>query len=202
MPKKYSSLLLAMFFCTSATTAADLDASIKDCNDCHGNDGVSEWSDVPTIAGVSAFVVSDALYFYRDEDRPCDESKYRQGDTDRPATDMCVVAADMSDDDIDAIAEHYAGLTFKAAAQEFDASLVDQGKRIHDQECENCHADSARDPEEDAGILAGQWTEYLREQFEYYKAGTRSQPEKMEAKLSELTDPDIEALLNFYASLQ
>jgi len=73
-----------MFFCTSATTAADFEALIKDCNDCHGNDGVSEWSDVPTIAGVSAFVVSDAMYFYRDEDRLCDESKCRQGDTERP----------------------------------------------------------------------------------------------------------------------
>ena len=202
MLRKYANLLSMIFFCTSAVAAADLEDVIRDCNDCHGDDGVSEWSDVPTIAGVSAFVVSDALYFYRDEDRPCDESKYRQGDTDRPATDMCAVVADMSDDDIEAIAEHYAELTFKSAQQEFDASLVDEGKRIHDQACENCHADSGRDPEEDAGILAGQWTEYLREQFEYYKAGERSQPEKMEVKLADLTDQDIEALLNFYASLQ
>jgi len=202
MPRKCAKLLSLIFFCTSAVMAADLDEVIRECNDCHGDDGVSEWADVPTIGGVSAFVVSDALYFYRDKERPCDESKFRQGDTDRPATDMCAVAADLSDDDIDAIAEHYAELTFKAAPQEFDASLVDEGKRIHDQECENCHADSARDPEEDAGILAGQWTDYLREQFEYYEAGKRSQPEKMEAKVSVLTDADKDALLSFYASMQ
>lgn len=194
--------LIALVLSISGAVAADLDAITKDCNDCHGDGGVSEWSDVPTIAGISAFVLSDALYLYRDEERPCEESKYRRGDTERPATDMCAVTADMSDDDIEAVAEHYAELSFEAAKQEFDAALAETGKGIHEQECENCHADSGRDAEEDASVLAGQWSDYLREQFEFYAAGKRPQPEKMEAKIKELSKENIEALLNFYASLQ
>jgi len=88
------------------------------------------------------------------------------------------------------------------SAVRIDAALVDAGKNKHDDNCENCHADSGRDAAEDAGILAGQWTEYLREQFQHYRDGTRSQPEKMEKKVATLTDQDIEALLNFYASMQ
>ncbi len=185
-----------------ASSAAALDDLINECNDCHGNDGVSQWSDVPTIAGVSPFVLSDALLIYQEKGRPCEKSKFRQGDTDRPETDMCAVVADLSEDDIEALAEHYAELEFVAAKQPFDAALASQGKVIHDRDCENCHADSGRDPEEDAGVLAGQWSDYLREQFEHYGDGTREQPEKMETKVKALSAEDIEALINFYASLQ
>ena len=196
----YVGLGLLFGLCRIAT--ADITDLINDCNDCHGDDGVSQWSDVPTIAGISAFVLSDALYIYRDEERPCEDSEYRQGDTSREVTDMCKVVAEFSDDDIEALAEHYAELEFVAAQQEFDAALVDQGKVIHDRDCENCHADNGRDPEEDAGVLAGQWMDYMREQFEHYAEGSRGQPEKMEEKLEELTDEDVEALLHFYASFQ
>ena len=61
------------------------------------------WSDVPTIAGIPEFVHSDALYIFRDGDRPCSESEFRQGDTSRAATTMCDVLADVSDEQIDAL---------------------------------------------------------------------------------------------------
>ena len=186
----------------AGASAASVEELTKECNDCHGDNGVSQWSEVPTIAGISPFVLSDALLVYQEKGRPCEKSKYRQGDTDRPETDMCEVVADLSEDEIEALAEHYAELEFVAAKQPFDAALAAAGKAIHDRDCENCHADSARDPEEDAGILAGQWSDYLREQFEHYVEGTRGQPEKMEAKVKALSAEDIEALINFYASLQ
>ena len=89
----------------SAATAADIDAIVESCNGCHGDNGVSQWTDMPTIAGVDTFVHSDALYNYRDEARPCALSDFRQGDTSRAATTMCEVAKALSDDDIEAIAE-------------------------------------------------------------------------------------------------
>lgn len=186
----------------AAAAAADVSELVKKCNDCHGDKGVSQWSDVPTIAAVSPVVLSDAMLSYRDKERPCEPSEYRQGDKTREKTDMCTVAGKLSDAEVDALGEHYGKLPFVGAKQPFDAALAKQGKTIHDRDCEKCHADNARDPEEDAGILAGQWTGYLKEQFEHYKAGKRSQAEKMEAKLNKLTDQDIKALLNFYASFQ
>jgi len=186
----------------SSQSWADVAAIAENCDGCHGANGVSEWSDMPTIAGVSDFVLSDAMFFYRDGERPCAESDYRQGDTSRPATDMCAVAENMSDADIEEISAHYAELAFKAASQEFDAALAAQGKEIHDNSCEGCHPDGGSDPGADASILAGQWMGYIRTQIADYAAGERAQPAKMEARISGLSAEDVEALLNYYASLR
>jgi len=194
------SLTLGLF--GSAAMAADLDAMVENCNGCHGDDGVSQWTDVPTIAGIDAFVHSDALYIFRDEARPCTESEYRQGDTSRPATTMCAVTADMSDDDIEAVAEYYAGLPFVPAKQEFDAALAEAGKAVHDAECDRCHSEGGSNVEDEASILAGQWMGYLEDTFAEYRAGERDQPKKMEEKLNALSDDDVKALVHYYASQQ
>ena len=194
------SLTLGLF--ASVSMAGDLDAVVENCNGCHGNDGVSQWTDVPTIAGVPEFVHADALYIFRDEARPCTESKYRQGDTSRAATTMCAVVADMSDDMIDEVAAYYAGLPFVAAKQEFDAALAEAGKAVHEAECDRCHSEGGSNPEDEAGILAGQQMGYLTDTFAEYKSGDREQPKKMEEKLSALSDDDIKALVNYYASQQ
>jgi len=157
---------------------------------------------MPTIAGISEFVLSDAMFYYRDGERPCAESEYRQGDTSKPATDMCKVAQALSDEDIDAVAAHYAALPFKPAAQEFDAELAAAGEAIHEQKCDACHSNGGRDPLDDASILGGQLKCYLGTQFDDYAAGERSQPAKMEVRINELSPDDVAALLSYYASLQ
>ena len=194
------SLTFGLF--ASASMAGDLEAAVENCNGCHGDNGVSQWTDVPTIAGVPEFVHADALYIFRDEARPCTESKYRQGDTSRAATTMCAVAADLSDEMIDELAAHYAALPFVAAKQEFDAGLAAAGKAVHEAECDRCHSEGGSNPEDEAGILAGQWMGYLEDTFAEYKSGEREQPSKMEEKLNALSDDDIKALVNYYASQQ
>lgn len=198
----YSAAFGTILMCMAGAASADVAEIAADCEGCHGTDGVSEWADVPTIAGISEFVLSDALFYYRDDARPCEESEYRAGDTSRPPTDMCAVAKALSEDEIDAISAHFAALPFRPASQDFDSGLASAGKSLHDQECENCHADSGRDPEEDASILAGQQMEYMRAQFEDYLADQREQPEKMKIKIDALSADGVEALLHFYASLQ
>ena len=98
MKRKSFPLFIASGLLLSPLAMADVDALMQDCNGCHGDNGVSQWTDVPTIAGLAEFVHADALYIYRDEARPCAESEYRQGDTSRPATTMCAIAAELSDD--------------------------------------------------------------------------------------------------------
>lgn len=189
-------------FFAAGSSAADLDAVIEDCNGCHGDDGVSQWSDVPTIAGMPEFVHSDALYVYLDEARPCAESEYRQGDTSRPATTMCAIVAEMDEDTIDAVAAYYAELPFVAAQQEFDAGLADAGKAVHDAQCDRCHSDGGTNPDDEAGILGGQWMGYLKSTFAEYAAGDREQPKKMKEKMDALSEADTTALLHYYASQQ
>ena len=194
------SLTLGLF--VSVAMAGDLDAVVENCNGCHGNDGVSQSNDVPTIAGIPEFVHADALYIFRDEARPCTESKYRHGDTSRAATTMCAVVADLSDDMIDEVAAYYAGLPWVAAKQDFDAALAEAGKAVHDAECDRCHSEGGSNPEDEASLLAGQWMGYLEDTFAEYKSGDREQPKKMEEKLSAISDDDIKALIHYYASQQ
>ena len=194
------SLALGMF--ASLSAAQDLDAIVEDCNGCHGDDGVSQWTDVPTIAGMPEFTHADALYYFRDGARPCSESKYRQGDTSRPATTMCKVTADLSDETIDALAAYYLELPFVPAKQDFDAALAAAGKEVHDRLCEKCHSDGGSNVEDEAGILAGQWMGYMEATFAEYASGEREQVKSMKDKMDELTDEDTKALLHFYASQQ
>ena len=105
-------------------TAGGLEDAIASCNGCHGDDGVSQWNDMPTIAGIDAFVHSDALYAYRDEERPCSMAEFRQGPRASESATMCEVAGALSDKDIEALAEHYAALPFVPAQQDFDADLA------------------------------------------------------------------------------
>ena len=202
MKQRASLLIMVLITVGGSVHAADLDAIIEDCNGCHGDNGVSQWNDVPTIAGIDAFVHSDALYIYRDEARPCATGPYRQGDTSRPETSMCAVTADMSDDDIEAVAEHYAALPFVPAKQEFDAGLAAAGKAIHDDACDRCHSDGGSNVEDEASILAGQWMGYLETTFAQYAAGEREQPKKMQEKMDALSADDTKALIHYYASQQ
>jgi sulfide dehydrogenase cytochrome subunit len=200
-PNKYLFLtaILAIF---SAASATDMDAIMKGCDDCHGDNGVSQWADVPTIAGMPEYVHSDALFAYQDNTRPCSESQYRQGDTSRPAATMCELVADLDDATLEDLALNYFELPFVAAQQEFDADLAAAGQIVHDAKCDKCHSEGGSNPDDEAGILAGQWTDYLANSFAEYASGDREQPKKMKEKMDELSAADETALLHFYASQQ
>ncbi len=192
----------AMFVLFSTANGSDIDAKMEQCNACHGDNGVSQWGEVPTIAGIDAFTHSDALFVYRDEARPCAESEYRQGDTSRAPTTMCAVAADLSDDDIEAIADAYAALPFVPATQDFDAALAGSGAAVHDSKCDKCHSDGGANVDDEASIIAGQWIPYLETTFADYASGDRDQDKKMKDAMDALSADDVKALVNYYASQQ
>lgn len=192
----------ALLLAAPIAGAADVEAIMQGCNDCHGDNGISQWSDVPTIAGIAEFVQSDALYIYRDRERPCATGEYRQGDTSRAPTDMCTITQDLSDDDIDAVAAAYAELPYVPAKQDFDASLAAAGESVHNEHCDRCHSDAGMNVEDEAGMLGGQWMGYLETTFAEYIAGEREQPSKMKDKMDLLGADDVKALLHYYASQQ
>jgi len=197
-----TTLSLALGLFAAASGAQDLATITETCNGCHGDDGVSQWSDVPTIAGLPEFTHADALFFFRDNDRPCSESEYRQGDTSRPATTMCEVVADFDDATLEELAAHYFELPFVAAEQEFDAGMAEAGKAVHDEQCEKCHSDGGSNPDDEAGILAGQQMGYLKNTFAEYASGDREQDKTMKEKMDALSEADVTALLHYYASQQ
>lgn len=192
----------ALIWVAGVSAGADLGSVTEMCNGCHGADGVSEWTDMPTIGGIDEFVHSEALFIYRDNARPCVDSEFRRGDTSRDATNMCEVVADMSDDDIEQIAAVYAALPFVPAVQDFDAELAAAGEQVHEQECGRCHTDGGSNPEDEASILAGQWRGYLERTFAEYRSGERDQPPRMEQAMDGLSDDELQSLLHYYGSRQ
>ena len=199
---RHAGIAVVGLLMASGAAAADVGALVKQCEDCHGRNGASQWDDVPTIAGISAPVHGDFLFAYQDKSRPCRASKYRQGDTSRPETDMCAVAGKLSDADIEALAAHYAARPFVAAKQPFDAAKAAAGKALHARDCAKCHANGGRDPDDDASILGGQHLKYLQQALRDLRSGDREASKKMAEKLSKWTDAEAEAAAHYYASLQ
>jgi sulfide dehydrogenase cytochrome subunit len=164
---------------------------------------VSADNDVPSIAGISSFILEEYMLEYRDGARECRESKYRTGDTERPATDMCAVADNLSEADVTAIAEYYGSKEFVPAKQEFDADKATAGAKIHKKLCKKCHSDGGSYVDDDASILAGQWMPYLEQALADQVSGARTMlDEKMKEKTDQLGEGDGEALIHFYGSQQ
>lgn len=174
---------------------------LESCQDCHGANGVTSAQDVPTIAGVSAAVQSDALKAYKAKARPCTKVNYKRGDSKREG-DMCTVAKDLSDAQITDLAAYFAGKPYGALKQPTDAAKTAAGKQIHDRDCKKCHSSGGKDPADDAGILAGQPLGWLKGSLAAFKKGAIEQPKNMKSVITKLSDADIEALAQYYAGEQ
>jgi len=194
--------IFAFIFACTFTQAASIDDTITMCNDCHGAKGVSSDSDIPIIAGYSETTIIDMFAAYLDKTRTAHKSKFRHGDTQRPETDMLTIAQSLSEDDIEALASHYSEQTFIPAKQSFDAALAKQGAKIHENRCTKCHEDGGSSADDDAGILAGQWLSFLQQSFNDYRSGDRQTVTEMQKKINQLSEQQINALLNYYASQQ
>jgi sulfide dehydrogenase cytochrome subunit len=195
------SLLALVLGLPGAALAGDIGELTAICDSCHGPQGVSSNSDVPTIGGQSTEYIDDTLHSFQIWGRPCIKSPYRYGDTSRPKTDMCKVAAGLADEDIVALSSHYGELPFVPASQEFDASQVATGAALHERHCESCHEQggngAGRGPR-----LAGQWVTYMRSTLKYVPTGEHQVPPMMERGLGKFSTEEIDALMNFYASQQ
>lgn len=172
------------------------------CMHCHGQEGASKDSSIPIIGGYSAKYVVDSVQNFRRKLRPCAEVTIPSGPKKGTKSDMCKVVADLGDDEAQAIGKWLSGRKFVPARQPFDAAKVARGESVYGRLCRRCHEDNGRSPDEDNGIVAGQWTPYLKGQIAAFRAGKRSIDDKMKARLDKLGPEDEDALLNFYASQQ
>lgn len=168
---------------------------VKYCESCHGTDGISTTPDVPIIAGFSKEGFLNTMDVFRENDRIAMEY-HRPGE---PETIMNEIAQSLSDSEVEELAKYYSSLKFKPAEQSTDKELASRGAVVHKRYCERCHSDNGSEPVDDAAILAGQWTPYLRRQFENILTGKRLVPRSMLRRVKKLTEQEIEALLHFYA---
>ena len=161
------------------------------CAGCHGTNGNSHGPATPSLAGASKDYIEEVMELYQSGERA--------------STIMGRIAKGYSKEEIERMAEFFSRQTFvPAKGQRFDPKLAKKGAKLHDKYCEKCHADGGTSSEDDAGILAGQWTPYLKYTLADMQAGKTHVPKKMKKKLKKLHkkkgDAGIEQLLNYYAS--
>jgi sulfide dehydrogenase cytochrome subunit len=187
-----------------ATTALAADGAViaEQCAACHGKNGVSTEPMIPTIAGYSAKYLVESIRNFRKKIRSCAEVTVQSGPKKGTKSDMCKVVADLSEADAEAAAKHFAAQKFVRAKQPFDAAKAQRGASVYKLRCEKCHENNGASPDEDNGILAGQWTPYLREQLVGFRTGKRPIDDKMKLRLDRVGKEDEELLLHFFASQQ
>jgi sulfide dehydrogenase cytochrome subunit len=176
----------------SPVFAQDLEALVKQCAMCHGQDGNSKSSTIPSFGGSSEKYFKYAIDAYKNGGRKSDMMKR--------------FVDNLSADDVDKLAEHYSQQTFKPAEQEFDPQLAQKGQELHNTYCAKCHDNNGRVDPHNYGVLAGQWMPYLKLSIKEYLEGTRRVNPMMVKKLkrvqNEVGEEGFEQLVNFYASVK
>jgi len=165
------------------------------CAGCHGTDGKSVGPASPNLAGISASYFIDSMVYFKN--LPKGEMHAEDA---RPATIMNRIAKGYTDEQIEAMAEYFASLPVYKANVPHDAAKAKAGADIYDKACAKCHDEGGALPDDDAGILAGQWLPWLQYSMEDFQSGHREMPKKMKKQVKKLSDAEIEAVLHYFAS--
>jgi sulfide dehydrogenase cytochrome subunit len=180
--------------------ATDAKKLVETCTICHGV-GSAE-SGAPSLNGYSEIYISLSVDQFQKKERSCDEVTYPSGEKKGAKTSMCEISRDLTDEDIEQLAQYYSEQNPVRVQQVFDAQLAELGAGIHDSKCDECHGKSGSSPENGAGVLGGQQMDYLRKQIGYMRGGQRKAAKKMKIQLDKLSPPEIEALVNYYGSMR
>ncbi len=178
--------------CSSAVLAEDV---IKNCESCHGPNGNSKGENrIPSIASYSVPYIIDTLKDFRSGERPSIKVKNAQGEE----TSMTEIARALSPEDEDKAAKYFSAQTFIVHKQGGDDALADAGRKVFNKRCEKCH-EKGGNPEDDNGIILGQWKPYLKLQFTQFGDKTREAPKKMRKKFDKLSDEQKAGILEYLA---
>jgi cytochrome c553 len=200
-------LALPALAATPAETAAQTATTV--CAACHGPDGNSFNGDWPKLAGQHASYTAAQL------------TAFRCAATGKP--DKCVArssgnsalmlgqAANLSDADIQALAEHFAHQTIKPGVA--SAELATKGEKLYRggnptsavPACAGCHGPNGRG--NDAAkfpAIGGQHAQYVETQLKAYRDGSRRGDlnQMMRNIASNLTDDEIKAVASYVQGLR
>ena len=158
------------------------------CGGCHGHTGVSAASSMPSIAGFDRRYTARVLREFRDGSRH--------------STIMGRLMVGYTHSQINLLASYYAEQTWEGSSFRADPAKFEQGRRIHQALCEQCHEDGGRYQDRDMPRVAGQQPEYLLIQMQLRRAGMQGmqQPSRMREALLSLSDAEVLAMVHFLAS--
>ena len=169
--------------------AATFDEQLATCKACHGENGISETSEVPSLAGMPANYGLIQLYLFR--------AKMRKVEI------MNDVTKDMTDDDLRIFSDYFAKLAPPKSTESPDPAIAARAQAvIAKNHCGSCHnADfSGR---EQMPRLAAQREDYLLKALRDYKSASRpGYDATMDEVIRPITDTDIVDLSHYLARLR
>ena len=178
---------LAAAWLSTHAAAASLEERIAVCGGCHGADGNSQIENIPSLAGQPEFFVMNQLILMREGVRPVPQ--------------MLDVVKDLKDDDIVALAAHYARAKPARTQEAIDPALVSRGAELSQKmRCASCHMPGF-EGQEQMPRLAGQRIDYMRMALKAYRDNTRAGADtQMSAVVFGASDADLDALAHYSAS--
>src|SRR5882757_6452672 len=155
--------MLSVIACVSLAHAADIAAGKEKaelCAGCHGDNGISQTENIPSLAGqLDQFIQWQLVYF---------RSGARKNEQMQPIVEQ------LNNEDIRSLGAYFASLTPPKAAKDDNPDLSEKGKQAAaGRRCASCHTDSYAGTKAVARI-AGQREEYLLKALHDYKSGVRS----------------------------
>jgi cytochrome c553 len=185
--------LAALMTCSSLAHAADIAAGKEKaelCAGCHGDNGISQTENTPSLAGQLDQFIQWQLVFFRAGTRKNEQ--------------MQPVVEPLNNDDIRNLGAYFAQLTPpKAAKPDDNPDLSTKGAQAAaGRRCASCHGDSFAGTKAVARI-AGQREEYLVKALRDYKSGVRAGGAMavMADVAYPLSEEEIEALAHYLAYL-
>ena len=181
--------LVAVFFFIGGASAEGMPLAerIAQCGMCHGEDGNSRLEKIPSLAGQPAFFVLNQLFLMRENVRRIEP--------------MIPFVKDLKDDDLAALAQHFAALEPKPSEERIDSSLVERGAELAQvRRCGSCHLPSLAGQDQ-MPRLAKQRVDYLIDALKTFRDAPRPGADTlMSAAVAGLPDTDIAALAHYAAS--
>ena len=185
-------ILLSVIACVSPAPAADIAAGKQKaeiCAGCHGDNGISQMENIPSLAGqLDQFIQWQLVYF-------------RAGS--RKNEQMQPIVEQLNNDDIRNLGAYFASLTPPKGPNDDNPDLSAKGKQAAaGRRCASCHTDNFTGAKAVARI-AGQREEYLVKALHDYKSGVRSGgPQSAMSDVAyPLSEEEIEALAHYLAHL-
>lgn len=159
------------------------------CNGCHGAEGVSSGTSIPSIAGQDAEFMTRVML------------EYKQGK--RSATIMDRIAKGYKEYELRKIARYFSRKPWRSSKGPHQTELLERGRTLHRQHCAECHEDMGRYRDQDVPRIAGQPPRYLYAQMALYRDGVENlpQPSEMADKMALIDETDMRALAQLYSSL-
>ena len=160
------------------------------CSGCHGENGISQTENIPSLAGQQDQFIQWQLVFFRSGARKNEQ--------------MQPIVEQIQNEDIRNLGAYFASLTpFKAATPDDNPDLSKKGAQAAvGRRCASCHTDTFAGTKAVAR-LAGQREEYLLKALHDYKSGVRSggAGAAMADVAYPLSDEEITALAHYLAHL-